>query len=72
MLRVLVTATNSVGSATAASGEVGPVAPGARQIQSLLLNVLGPSGRHAKIAAVLSVRKPWAAVTIVQWWWKPR
>lgn len=52
-LRVLVTAKNTGGSAQAASREVGPVAPSVAQVRARLLQHLVPTGKDAKIAAVL-------------------
>jgi hypothetical protein len=59
LVRVVVTATNSVGSAQASSIQVGPiatiapVAPSAAQIKASLLRQLAPQGKAAKIAALL-------------------
>jgi hypothetical protein len=52
-LRVLLTATNSAGSAQAQSSQVGPIAPSAATIKARLLAQLSPSGKGAKIAALL-------------------
>jgi hypothetical protein len=52
-VRVVVTASNSVGSAQASSSEVGPVAPSAAQIKASLLGEITPHGKAAKIASLL-------------------
>jgi hypothetical protein len=59
LVRVVVTATNSVGSAQASSTQLGPIAtiatiaPSAAQIKASLLRQLAPQGKAAKIAALL-------------------
>ena len=77
-LRVLVTATNSAGSATAVSGLVGPVVPSARQIKSWLLRVLSPS-RKAKIGDLLKkrayssfFRALSAGRVVIDWYYVPK
>jgi hypothetical protein len=52
-VRVVVTATNSVGSAEASSAQVGPIAPSPAQIKASLLRQLAPHGNAAKIVALL-------------------
>jgi hypothetical protein len=52
-VRVVVTASNSVGSTPAASREVGPIAPSAAQIKASLLRQITPHGKAAKIGALL-------------------
>jgi hypothetical protein len=55
-VRVVVAATNSVGTARANSAEVGPVTaagPSSASIDALLRNVLEPKGKPAKIGALL-------------------
>ena len=52
-VRAVVTAANSAGSASADSNEVGPVQPTPAQISAAIRKVLAPSGKAAKIGAVL-------------------
>jgi hypothetical protein len=52
-VRVVVTASNSSGSAQAGSRQVGPIAPTAAQIKAQLRAQLSPSGKAGKIAALL-------------------
>jgi large repetitive protein len=55
-IRVVVTARDPVGSASATSAEVGPVTPTpptAAQIKASLLKQLAPTGKRARIAAIL-------------------
>lgn len=55
-IRVVVAATNTVGTARANSAETGPVAaagPSTAGIDALLLHVLEPKGKQAKIGALL-------------------
>jgi hypothetical protein len=54
-VRILVTARNGLGSAQAQSGQVGPVSPSPAQIKSRLSPQLSPSGKGAKISALLKV-----------------
>jgi hypothetical protein len=78
---VVVTASNSAGSASASSSQVGPVAPApptAVQIRSLLLSEIGPSGKAAGIAALLkaggyrlSFRALTAGSAQVGWYYVP-
>ena len=51
-LRVLVTATNSLGHGQAASEMAGPILPNAAQIRALLLRELTPAGRTATLPRV--------------------
>ena len=53
-LRVIVTATNSLGHATVVSAKVGPVLPSVRQMRALLLRALVPRGKGAKIGAIVA------------------
>jgi hypothetical protein len=52
-VRVLVTASNSVGSVQATSSAVGPIFPSAAQVKASLLGQIVPHGKGAKIAALL-------------------
>ena len=53
-VRVVVTASNSLGSARSSSSQVGPIAPTAAEIRSGLLGQIKPRGRAATISALLS------------------
>jgi hypothetical protein len=55
-LRVRVTASNSAGSAAATSGRVGPIAPTVARLKAHLLKHLAPSGKAARISALLRTR----------------
>lgn len=52
-VRALVTASNSLGAASVASSQVGPVQPSAGQIRAAVSRLLFPRGKLAKIAALL-------------------
>ncbi|MGO9788742.1 MAG: hypothetical protein ACLP8S_04185 [Solirubrobacteraceae bacterium] len=77
-LEVVVTATNTAGSAQATSSEVGPIAasgPTTAQITAALSNVLTPSGKAAKIAAIVnaggcpfSFTAPAAGKLVLDWY----
>ena len=54
MMRVLITAANSRGSASAASPTVGPVAPSAAMVKARLLQDIVPSGKAARIRTLVS------------------
>ncbi len=53
MVRVLVSASNSAGSAQAGSAQIGPVSPSIAAIKGQLGKVLSPSGKAARIGALL-------------------
>jgi hypothetical protein len=55
-VRIVVSATNSAGTTSAASAETRPVAPSTAQIAALMQSELAPSGKAAKIAAILKAR----------------
>ena len=81
-VRVLVTASNTVGSAQAASREVGPVVPAgptSAQVRAALLKVLVPSGNGARIAQLLKHRSyscsftaPSAGRLMIAWYLVPK
>ena len=78
-IRVLVTATNTAGSAQAASSVVGPVTPPLSQIKATLLSQLAPSGKTANIATVLkkggytfSFKAPSAGRVVIDWYYVPK
>jgi hypothetical protein len=52
-VRVVVTASNSVGSSRSTSSEVGPIAPTTAEIKSGLLSQITPRGSAAKISVLL-------------------
>ena len=78
MLRVLITATNSAGSAQAVSEQVGPVAPSGAQIKAFLISQLLPPGKAVTITLLLrsgysrSFRPPGAGRVSVGWYYLPR
>ena len=79
---MVVTASNGAGSAQAASGEVGPVlaaGPTSGQVQAALLNVLGPSGKGAKIGQLRKhgsysflFTAPSAGHLVISWYMVPK
>ena len=81
-LRVVVTASNSAGAAAASSTQVGPVAasaPSPAAIKSLLAKILVPSGKLARISALLkhgsytvSFRAPGRGALSVSWFFVPK
>ena len=79
-LRVLVTASNNLGSVQVPSSLVGPIAPTPAQATALLNQQLYPSGKGATIAALLrtgsyrfSFRTPLGAGRVViNWYYLPR
>jgi hypothetical protein len=84
LVRVVVTATNNVGSAQASSTQLGPIAtiapiaPSAAQIKASLLRQLAPQGKAAKIAAllkkqgyVLSFTALSAGKLVIDWYYLP-
>ncbi len=81
-VRVLVTASNSAGSAQSASGEVGPVVaagPTSGQVRAALLKVLGPSGKGARIGQLLkhgsyscSFTAPSGGRLVISWYSVPK
>ena len=81
-LRVVVTASNSAGAAAASSPQVGPVAasaPSPAAIKSLLAKILVPSGKLARISALLkhgsytvSFRAPGRGALSVSWFFVPK
>jgi hypothetical protein len=83
-VRVVVTATNSVGSAQASSTQLGPIAtiapiaPSAAQIKASLLRQLAPHGNAAKIAVllkqhgyVLTFTALTAGKLVIDWYYLP-
>ncbi len=81
-VRVVVTASNGIGSAEADSSEVGPVVPAgptSGQVRAALLNVLGPSGKGATIGQLLkhgsyafSFTAPGAGRLVISWYSVPK
>ena len=79
---VVVTASNSAGSAQAASSEIGPVAaagPSSGQVRTLLSKVLILHGKAAKIKALLkhggysvSISAPSAGRLVIKWYLVPK
>jgi PKD repeat protein len=79
MIAVSVIATNSAGSANAASAQVGPVVaaavgPSAAQVKAALSKLLKPSGKSAKLKAILkaggysfSFTAPSAGKLVIDW-----
>jgi hypothetical protein len=77
-IAVVVTATNSAGSAQAVASEVGPVAaagPTAAQVKAALSKVLKPSGKAARLKAIVkaggysfSFTAPSAGMLVVGWY----
>jgi hypothetical protein len=77
-VQVVVTASNSVGSAQAASSEVGPIAPSAAQIKASVARQITPYGKTARIAAllknhgyVLSFKALSAGKVVIDWYHLP-
>jgi hypothetical protein len=78
-MRVVVTASNSGGHASASSAEVGPIGPSTSAIKALLLKALTPKGKPAKIAAILkhggyslSFKAPSAGKLTYSWYLVPK
>jgi hypothetical protein len=81
-VRVLVTASNSAGSAQATSSEIGPIpaaGPTPGQVRAALLKALDPSGNGAKIEMLLkhggyvfSFTAPGAGRLVISWYYAPR
>jgi DNA-binding beta-propeller fold protein YncE len=78
-MRVIVTASNSVGSAPASSSEVGPIAPSTAQIKASLLRQITPYGKAGKIAALLnkhgyllSFMALTAGRVVIDWYYLPK
>lgn len=74
----VVTASNSAGSAHAASNTLGPVAPNRSQILAALSQVLVPHGKNAKIGALLkhggykfTFTAPSAGRLVINWFFLP-
>jgi len=81
-VRMLVTASNSAGSAQAASTQVGPVGPAGPttgQVRAALSKVLSPSGKGARIGQLLkhgsysfSFKAPSAGRLVISWYFVPK
>jgi unsaturated rhamnogalacturonyl hydrolase len=81
-IAVVVTATNSAGRTQASSRQVGPVraaGPRARQVKAALSNVLTPSGKTAKINALvkaggykMSFTAPGRGKVVIDWYARVR
>ena len=78
-VRVAVTASNGAGSATATSALAGPIGPSSGAIKSALGKALSPSGKLAKIAAILkhkgftlSFKAPSGGALTISWYLVPK
>jgi hypothetical protein len=78
-LLVLVTATNSGGSAQTSSNELGPVMPNTAQILAALSAVLSPRGKNASIEALLrnggftlTFAAPGSGTLTITWFYVPQ
>lgn len=78
-VRVVVTATNSVGSAQAASSQVGPIQATSGQVKTALLTGLAVSGKAAKISQLLrhggyvsTFIAPGAGYLVIDWYYVPQ
>jgi hypothetical protein len=77
-IRVVVTASNSAGSARAAASPVGPVAPSVQRVSAALSKLLSPRGKAVRIGVLLhaggyrpSFAAPSAGRLIVSWEFVP-
>ena len=78
-VRVMVTATNGVGTGSAYSSQVGPLQPNPAQVNTMLAALLSPGGKNAKIAALLraggypfSFTAPSGGTLSLAWYYLPK